>query len=136
MANRDCVRRYWLKNKEKIKKRQDAYYQKNKEKARQYRKDHPELMRNYSWKNYGIKNKDGSWFTHKDYEDMFKKQQGCCAICGLHQSNFKRCLSADHDHKTRVVRGLLCFTHNLLLGHAHDQIKELKMAIQYLEGGN
>lgn len=47
--------------------------------------------------------------THAEYETMFKKQGGKCAICkdkstGVH----KRYLDVDHCHSTGRVRGLLC----------------------------
>lgn len=38
----------------------------------------------------------------------------------------------DHNHKTGKFRGLLCHSHNTLLGHAHDNVEELQDAILYL----
>lgn len=58
--------------------------------------------------NYGI--------TIEDYNVMFQEQNGCCAICRIHQSQFKNKLSVDHDHKTGRVRGLLCVNCNRDLG--------------------
>jgi len=46
--------------------------------------------------------------TPNDYNQLFQQQNGCCAICGKHQSKLKRRLDVDHDHKTDKVRGLLC----------------------------
>jgi hypothetical protein len=37
-----------------------------------------------------------------DYREMLRNQQGCCAICKKHHSEFKNALSVDHDH--RVAR--------------------------------
>ena len=46
--------------------------------------------------------------TPDDYNQLFQQQNGCCAICGKHQSKLKRRLDVDHDHKSGKVRGLLC----------------------------
>lgn len=43
-------------------------------------------------------------------------QGGCCAICHLRPSN-GRALCVDHDHKTGQIRGLLCISCNLGVGH-------------------
>ena len=66
------------------------------------------------------------------YNEMFQEQSGCCLICKKHQSEFKRRLSVDHDHKTGKIRGLLCYHCNHLLGNAKDDIKILQSAISYL----
>lgn len=54
------------------------------------------------------------------YNDLFTKQQGCCAICFRHQSEFKYTLCVDHDHKTNQVRGLLCNPCNQAIGLLQD----------------
>jgi ERCC4-type nuclease len=59
-----------------------------------------------------------------DYNKIFVKQKGCCAICGRHQSELKRILHIDHDHKTDKIRGLLCSKCNLRLGW-YEKNKEL-----------
>ena len=41
-------------------------------------------------------------------DEMFLQQGGRCAVCGRHQSEFKRRLAVDHCHITGKVRGLLC----------------------------
>ena len=50
------------------------------------------------------------WYkiTLEDYNKMFAKQKGYCAICGKHQSKVKFRLAIDHNHKTGKIRGLLC----------------------------
>ncbi len=44
----------------------------------------------------------------EDYNRMFEKQRGCCAICGRHASEFPKRLHVDHNHETGKIRGLLC----------------------------
>jgi aspartate/glutamate racemase len=73
--------------------------------------------------------------TAEQYEGMFTKQAGTCAICFRHQSQFKKRLCVDHDHRTNAVRGLLCTECNLLLGYAKDSLERLDAAKQYLEAG-
>ena len=79
------------------------------EQARKYYRTHKKEHRNRALKyNFGI--------DLQDYSILFNKQQGCCAICGRHQSLFKRVLSVDHSHKTGSIRGLLCQHCNHQLG--------------------
>lgn len=77
--------------------------------------------------------------TSVDYENLLKKQNGGCAICGNPEvakdkhKNTPRELAVDHDHKTGKIRGLLCTNHNAVLGHAKDNIEILKNCIKYLK---
>jgi len=72
--------------------------------------------------------------TPEDYDRLFEKQNGQCAICKTEDSghNATNHLLVDHDHTTNVVRGLLCSSCNLMLGKAHDDIDLLNSAISYL----
>lgn len=74
--------------------------------------------------------------TLKDYDVLFEKQNGVCAICKQPETaTFKDIicrLSVDHCHKTNKVRGLLCKHCNTILGYADDNIQLLKYAINYL----
>jgi len=74
---------------------------------------------------YGIK--------QEDYEQMYENQKGKCAICGKHQSELKNRLSVDHNHITGKVRGLLCHSCNVSLGHAREDINVLLNMIVYLK---
>ena len=68
--------------------------------------------------------------TLEDYEAMVLGQEGMCGICG--ESGGKD-LYVDHDHSTRKVRGLLCHSCNVGLGHFRDRTELLRAAIDYLE---
>lgn len=67
---------------------------------------------------------------------LFEQQGGCCAICKTQQS---KQWHTDHDHyveltqKRIVIRGILCNSCNLLLGHAKDDENILLSAIHYLK---
>jgi len=68
----------------------------------------------------------------KERAKFFEKQKGCCAICGKHQSLFKRRLALDHNHKTGQLRGLLCFYCNKRVVGRHTYESALKL-IKYLK---
>ncbi len=62
-------------------------------------------------------------------------QEKTCEICGHVFSNVKKGgPHIDHDHKTGIVRGVLCTCCNSLLGYAKENIIVLKKTIAYLEG--
>lgn len=82
-------------------------------------------QRDYKYKsNYGI--------TIDDYNAMFEEQQGCCAICQKHQSEFKKSLHVDHNHKTGQIRGLLCHNCNLAIGRLQDNPVIISRALEYV----
>lgn len=69
--------------------------------------------------------------TEADYTKMLDAQKGVCAVC--HRTDNSKALSVDHCHKTGVVRGLLCTSCNLSLGHMQDCPDRLRQAALYLE---
>ena len=69
--------------------------------------------------------------SSEQYEELLKKQNGLCAICA--EPPGPRGFHIDHDHVSNIVRGMLCQSCNLLLGHAKDSVKRLSSAISYLE---
>ncbi len=68
---------------------------------------------------------------YNDYEKMVNSQKGLCALCGK-ENNVGKKLFVDHCHKTKRVRGLLCFNCNTTLGKVNDSIDLLKRMINYL----
>lgn len=77
-------------------------------------------------RNYGI--------TRKEYYSIYKKQNGCCAICRKHKSKQKRRLAVDHIHdKDKKIRGLLCDNCNPALGYLKDNPLFFKQAMTYLK---
>lgn len=74
--------------------------------------------------------------TPEQYDELYIKQKGCCAICGKHASEQSKALSADHCHTTQKVRGLLCMSCNTGLGFFKDSIYLLQEAQKYLETNN
>jgi hypothetical protein len=68
--------------------------------------------------------------TIDDYEAMCISQNNKCGICNTEIRD--KALSVDHDHKTGELRGLLCNSCNLGLGHFKDSPHILRKAINYL----
>jgi hypothetical protein len=74
-----------------------------------------------------------------EYEEMLSEQDGVCAICGKRETSYDpridciRLLAVDHDHRTGMVRGLLCDNCNHMIGQAHDDPEVLRRAADYLE---
>lgn len=111
---------------------------------KQWRKNNPDKEREYCRKYYAknkkqryedgrkrfLMNKFG--ITIEEYNNLFEKQKGCCAICGIHQNKLDKKLAVDHGHETGEIRGLLCTRCNLLLGNVNDDISILINSIQYL----
>jgi len=72
------------------------------------------------------------------YQELFEKQDGVCAICkqpetAKHKKSGRvHSLTVDHDHRTGVVRGLLCRRCNTALGWFNDDEWLVECAMFYL----
>jgi hypothetical protein len=115
----DCTKienkKNYLKNLDHIKERNKKYRATRKDESREY----------HLKKLYGIR--------IKDYNSLFSKQGGCCAICNTHQSQLEKKLFVDHNHNNNLIRGLLCSKCNFLIGQSNDSADILRKAIRYLE---
>ena len=69
----------------------------------------------------------------QDYDNLLKKQNGVCTICGKTNKN-KRPLAVDHNHKTEQIRGLLCDKCNTAIGLLDDNIETCLSVVEYLRG--
>jgi len=120
---------------DKWRKQNRESYSKHREKRRdEMRKRTPEYKTSGVMKSlYGI--------TLDQYNEMLKKQDGGCAICGKTETRKNMwgtgiCrLNIDHDHNTGEVRGLLCHSCNFGLGAFFDSAQLLSKAIEYLQKG-
>jgi len=115
----------------------------NRKRIKIWRKKNPELRKQQALKE-SSKDKVYNQRKHlkatynmsvEEYNKMFLEQNGCCAICKLHQSEFKRRLCVDHCHTTGKIRQLLCLSCNQGLGNFKDNILFLQEAIKYLQTG-
>jgi hypothetical protein len=103
------------------------YLHKRRKKYRANRDD-SKVKNWYRKDRYGVGN---DW-----YNKQFARQSGCCAICGTHQSDLKRCLCIDHCHDTGQVRQLLCGKCNTGLGYFNHDPELLTIAMEYLQKHN
>lgn len=72
-------------------------------------------------------------WTSEQYQAMFKKQDGKCAICRQPLASKRYgVLACDHNHLTGQHRGLLCTNCNTALGLLKEDISIFKRAIAYL----
>lgn len=127
-------KQYYQNNKEKIHLRAKEWALKNKEKVNKRKKDYYNKQK-FRIKAYYLKATFG--ITLKQYDEMFEKQNGLCAICFKKEQrlidNIPVRLSVDHNHATGKIRALLCGLCNKGIGNFKDNIDLLKNAIEYLK---
>lgn len=127
-------RKYYAKNKDRLLKKQKEYNIKNKDHIREQGKKY--YLRNKEHHKKVMKEnhlKSAFGIDIQEYNKLFDEQNGCCAICGRHQSELSQTLYVDHNHETNKIRGLLCINCNALLGHAKDNSNVLEKAMHYLD---
>jgi hypothetical protein len=67
-----------------------------------------------------------------EYDLILAAQDGLCAICRRPPPESGTRFAVDHDHKTGLVRGLLCYPCNRFLVGRHTQPGLLQAAADYL----
>ena len=72
------------------------------------------------WRVYGI--------TKERRDALIAEQGGVCAICRTAPA-----VHVDHDHVFGTVRGVVCFSCNVGIGHFRDDVQLMRRAIDYLE---
>jgi len=124
---------YWCKkcNKEYRSKKWKEDPTKDKQRFKNWSLKNPWNMRERAWKKYGIKNPDGSNFKWADYLRLLDWQNNSCYICEVKDSG-KNDWHVDHNHRTGIVRGILCRNCNIILG-VLKTTENLKRCIEYLE---
>lgn len=116
-----CNKCYHLipENREKRRKREKIYIKNNKEKVREIRN---RAQFKYL---YGI--------DKFNFEEIFKKQNYKCKICGITENDLSAVFCLDHNHNNLEIRGILCRSCNSGLGFFKDNVDSLRKAIDYLE---
>jgi hypothetical protein len=123
---------HYARNRLAKKQRAKEYYQKPGV------KEHRKAYRN------SRKQKDKIWKKNWDLEkkyginldaliDTIKAQHNHCPICRTYYPTFHRAWHVDHCHVSGKIRGVICNSCNILLGHAKDRPRVLRNAAEYLE---
>lgn len=102
--------------------------ERNKETMRRWHEQRPNYERDRNYRRmYGI--------SLEEAIVIIEGQGWKCAICGVQLKFGKRENAAhlDHDHKTKKVRGFLCYACNHGLGNFRDNVELLKTAIKYVK---
>jgi hypothetical protein len=131
MPYKDAVKRKtYLKEYKRIHKSDAKYYQEHstriKAHVKAYMKANPEKTKQWS-RRVVLKRRYG--ITPEQYDALFIKQGGHCAICPSVPKT--RRLHVDHDHTTKKVRGLLCYRCNNFLVSGNT-IESAKLVLAYL----
>lgn len=105
-------------------------------KTKEYFEKNPEC-RHYHNLKARLKDKG---LTIEEFNQMVEDQGGGCAVCGQpEKASYKSMgdrqsrLSVDHDHKTGLVRGLLCSNCNTALGLLGEDVERMKKLMEYVE---
>ena len=106
-----------------------AWFKANPDKTREihrvWKKAHPEgRYLNHILQSYGL--------TESGYDALFLSQNGACAVCERPLKRLDSDTNVDHDHKTGLVRGLLCRSCNVGIGHLQDDPVLLRKAAEYV----
>lgn len=76
--------------------------------------------------------------SYDKYIELYNKQEGCCAICGIKKEmSGTNGLHIDHNHTTNKIREFLCVRCNCFLGFIETHGVELmNKVVQYMEKHN
>lgn len=96
-----------------------------------------ECAKNRKRGKYTIKKKE--WWlkniyglTQFDYDLLLKKQNYECALCNI-KLEINKSTHIDHCHETNKIRGILCHSCNVGIGHFKHNSKVLQKAALYCE---
>jgi hypothetical protein len=150
MSTKVYNRKYYCKNKEKLKTQARAYRLKNGKIIRAKRK---EL---YKLRKPAILKRNKSWQNRNKPKISLQKRLQRLRSMGLSSTELRKAVSAlslkflfceicntktpggnggwltDHNHKTKKFRGILCNKCNAILGFSEDRVEILHKAISYL----
>ncbi len=126
------TRSYYLKNKERIDKRNNAYMIKNKavrmKQQAEYRESNPLVKKDYYQKNKEQLAAKRFGISLEEYQALIKESEGVCYICKTEAK-----LHIDHNHTTGKVRKLLCRLCNTALGMIKENHQTALNLAAYIE---
>ena len=121
IKRKEYAKQYIQKNKKEHSIRSKNWRDKNKkygcEYQKEYRKKNAKIIK-IKKRDYVLRKTYG--LSTEEYNKIFEKQNGKCAICNKHQSELSRPLNVDHCHNTNKIRDLLCDRCNLTVGYVEN----------------
>jgi Recombination endonuclease VII/HECT-like Ubiquitin-conjugating enzyme (E2)-binding len=134
MTNKAYNRKYYRKNRERLKAEAKTYRRKNRQSILAQRK------KSYQCRKRIILARNWKWRSRNKHKISLQKRLQRLRKMGLSAQELQKARPGgnggwlvDHNHKTRKFRGILCNSCNTLLGFSKDSIKILKNAISYLK---
>jgi hypothetical protein len=128
-------RRYWAKNRDKLRaKNKNKYWAdpaKHRQRAKEWAQANPERtrqnVRKAAWRRAGI--------DVAAAEATLAAHSGLCDCCGTTRPGGRWGWNLDHDHSTGKVRGVLCHNCNTAIGKLGDTLDGVMNAVRYLSKG-
>lgn len=74
--------------------------------------------------------------TLQGRDEILRKQNFKCAVCDSPTPNSRKGWVIDHCHDSNKIRGILCQSCNLTLGHSKEDIQRLRSIIRYIKKHN
>ncbi len=65
------------------------------------------------------------------YDAILVAQGGHCRFCSRTPLKYKS-LAVEHNHKTGVIRGIVCVNHNNMIRHVEENLGRLSEIVNYL----
>jgi cytochrome c peroxidase len=126
-------RRYYEANKDKLTANTRAKYAANTEPMLEYQREYYAANKNAvlpQQRAYRLQRDYG--LSQDQFDGMLAAQNSACAICHTTEPKGQGAFHVDHCHSSGVVRGLLCHSCNVGLGHFRDDTALLMRATEYL----
>lgn len=131
LTGAERTRRYYERNKEKVKEYNRRYRQENRERILEKRRGCPKEA---AYRRNGLPRRYATMYGITVEQAEALLQVTHCQVCDVEltvgRSNTARCI--DHDHETGKVRGVLCGSCNKMLGFAKDNPETLLRAANYV----
>lgn len=118
-------REHYHRNAEELRAKSAAYRKANPDAVKASRRKHylanrDKILIESTMRRYGL--------TREQYDDLTSRYGGICPIC-----NRERKLVVDHDHRSGIVRGMLCQECNTRLGWF--EVVNIENVTKYLAAG-
>lgn len=136
----------WNKrNEDKLKKIKKKYKDTHKKESWIYNKEHRILFKNHynsyrkKWRSLNkdkMKNEKLKKYglTIISFNNLLQNQNNQCGICEKEfEDSYPLYPCVDHDHKTDIVRGILCFNCNSGLGGFYDNVENLINTLEWIK---